>query len=73
MTSEEKVVISARVTRSSAQGWRTFCEANGISLSAMLEVVGKILIEDRATAEQFFGTEIAMQARAIDIQRRSRR
>ena len=70
---EERIAINARLSRASAEGWRGFCQANGISLSAFLEVVGLNLAGDTAPSRIPERDRMVEAARAVDIERRNRR
>ena len=68
-----RVVISAKVSQESADGWRDFCELNGVSISAMLEVAGLHLAEETFPPSLPERQEMVDRARAIDNARRARR
>ena len=70
---EEREVISARVSADAAQGWRKFCEDNGISLSAFLEAAGLVLSEETYPPSVEERRALVDAARAVDQRRRSRR
>ncbi|MDJ0640177.1 MAG: hypothetical protein QNJ20_15215 [Paracoccaceae bacterium] len=73
MVAEDREVISAKVSQGSAAGWRKFCEDNGVSLAALLEVAGLHLADETNPPTTTERIEMIEEARAIDIQRRSRR
>ena len=68
----DRVVINARLSEASAEGWRSFCAANGISLSAFLEVVGLNLAGDTAPSRIPEREQMVQSARTVDIERRRR-
>ena len=41
-----KKVISAKISKESADGWRDFCHVNGVSLTALIEVAGLQLAQE---------------------------
>ncbi len=67
-----RVVISAKVSRASADGWKTFCRENGVSMAAVLEVTGRMLGADHAPTHEV-RVRMVDEARAVDIARRSRK
>ena len=69
---DTRKVISAKLSKEAAEGWRKFCHGNGVSLSAMMEVAGLQLGEEPAPPNHPTRIEMVEQARAIDIERRSR-
>ena len=73
MAAEDREVISAKVSQNSAAGWRKFCEQNGVSLAALLEVAGLQLADEANPLAAIERIDMVEEARAIDIQRRSRR
>ena len=66
-------MISGRVSASSAEGWRKFCEANGISLSAFLEAAGQALAKETYPPSVEERQRLVEAARRVDLERRSRR
>ena len=68
-----KEVISAKISSESAAGWRNFCEANGISMSAMIEVAGLELAKEGHPPTIPARQQLVEQARAVDIARRARK
>lgn len=70
---EDREVISAKVSKQAAEGWRRFCHNNGISLTAMIEVAGIQLGDEEFPPRVQARVEMVNQAREIDIERRSRR
>jgi hypothetical protein len=70
---KERVTLSAKVSKESAKGWRTFCDNNGISLAAMLEVAGQELLSESMPPTVEARRNMVAAARGIDRQRRVRR
>ena len=70
---EERRIISARLSAEAAAGWREFCRANGVSLTAFMEVAGRDLAEDSAPSSVKARQEMVEAAREIDMRRRERR
>lgn len=70
---DARVVVSARVSKEAATGWRAFCDENGISLSALLEVAGRQLANETFPPRVEERRKMVEEARKIDIQRRARR
>lgn len=70
--SEERVVISAKISKEAAEGWRNFCDVNGISLTAMLEVAGLALSTETAPPHVKERQNMVNDAREVDRQRRVR-
>ena len=70
---DEREVLSAKISRESAEGWRNFCSANGISLTAMLEVAGLELSNEAIPPTTEARIRMIAGAREIDIRRRSRK
>ncbi len=69
---EERIVISARVSKEASAGWRQFCEANGISLAAFLEVAGVELGKETFPPNVAARRRMVEAARSVDLTRRSR-
>ena len=70
---EEREILSAKISRKSAEGWRQFCAANGISLTAMLEVAGLELADEPVPPKTDARIRMIAGAREVDIRRRSRK
>lgn len=70
---DERVVITAKISRESAEGWRHFCDGNGVSLTAMLEVAGLELAEETLPPTLEARRRMAENAREVDRQRRVRK
>ncbi len=68
-----RVVISAKVSRASADGWKAFCRENGVSMAAVLEVAGRMLGAGRLSTHDDIRVRMVDDARAVDIARRSRK
>ena len=70
---EEREILSAKISRQSAEGWRNYCAANGISLTSMLEVAGLELAVEPVPPMTEARIEMIEKARQVDIKRRSRK
>ena len=70
---EPRVVISGRVSQESADGWRSFCEGNGISLAAFLEAAGRVLGNETVPPSVEERRRMVEAARKVDLDRRRRR
>ena len=71
--SEDRLMVSVRLSPEAARGWREFCRKNGISLTAFMEVAGVDLANDLAPSSIPERQRMVEQAREIDISRRERR
>lgn len=71
--SEEREVVSGRVSARSAEGWRKFCRQNGISLAAFLEAAGLALAQESFPPSVKERQKLVEKAREVDLERRSRR
>ncbi|MEM9971718.1 MAG: hypothetical protein AAF762_11565 [Pseudomonadota bacterium] len=69
----KRIIVSARVSEDSANGWHDFCNNNGVSLSALLEAAGLQLAEETFPPSVDARQRMVEHAREIDIARRSRR
>ena len=69
----DREVLSAKISLEAVNGWKKFCQANGVTLTAMIEVAGIEL--GKETHPPTIPTRINMvgMAREIDISRRSRK
>ena len=72
-TSAERVVITAKISRRAAEGWRNFCDVNGVSLTAMLEVAGIDLAQETSPPSVTARLQMIVDAREVDRLRRMRR
>lgn len=70
---EEREILSAKISREAAEGWRGFCASNGISVSAFLEVAGRELAKETIPPTTLAHERMVITAREVDIERRSRR
>ena len=68
-----EVTLSVKVTSKSAEGWKKFCEKNGVTLSAFIEVAGLELVNETAPPKVKARQEMIIQAREIDQKRRVRK
>lgn len=66
--------LTVKVSCEAHEAWHHFAETNGVSLAALLEVVGPRLLSQNltATVDETL-KDLSKQARAIDTQRRTRR
>lgn len=71
--SSPQVTISVKVTEQSAKGWKSFCDANGITLSAFIEVAGQQLAAETHPPSVKERIRMVELARDIDRQRRTRK
>ncbi|MCU7933209.1 MAG: hypothetical protein KZQ90_20640 [Candidatus Thiodiazotropha sp. (ex Codakia rugifera)] len=69
---EERIVISAKISKDAAEGWRNFCDGNGISLTAMLEVAGLDLLKETVPPRIKERLRMVDDAREVDRLRRMR-
>ncbi|MEM8686350.1 MAG: hypothetical protein AAGF81_03410 [Pseudomonadota bacterium] len=72
-TEKLRVTISAKVSPESASGWRNFCDQNGVSVAAMLEVAGKQLADETFPPRVEERRKMVELARQVDRARRDRR
>ena len=72
-TPAPRAILSARVSEDSAEGWHSFCDKNGVSLSAIIEVTGLELLNEQSPPIEPMRQRLVAEARTIDIQRRTRR
>jgi len=70
---ETREVLSAKISKPAAEGWKRFCRGNGISLTAMIEVAGLQLGEEQVPPGIQARVDMVDLAREIDIARRSRK
>ena len=68
-----QVTISVKVTEESSNGWKSFCDANGITLSAFIEVAGRQLATETHPPSVPERMHMVEMARDIDRQRRTRK
>ena len=69
----DKKVISAKISKESADGWRDFCHDNGVSLTALIEVAGLQLAQETNPPTIEARVKMVEEARRVDIDRRMRR
>ena len=69
----EREVITAKISRKAADGWRQFCAANGVTLTALIEVAGLDLAKETSPPTVEARVKMVQRAREIDLERRSRR
>lgn len=70
---EEREVITAKISRQAADGWRRFCAGNGVTLTALIEVAGIDLATETIPPTVEARQKMIEQARQIDLARRSRK
>ncbi|MEM8649560.1 MAG: hypothetical protein AAGF54_03425 [Pseudomonadota bacterium] len=70
--SEVRVVLSAKISETSAKGWHDFCAVHGITVSAMLEIAGRELAKETNPPIEA-RMQMVKMAREIDRQRRARK
>ena len=68
-----EITISVKVSEQSSNGWKQFCEKNGITLSAFIEVAGLQLLDETAPPQVEARQKMVEMSRKIDQQRRVRR
>ncbi len=68
-----QVTLSVKVSNESADGWKSFCDANGITLSAFIEVAGQQLATESYPPKVEERKHMVELARNIDQQRRIRK
>ena len=72
---DERSVISARVSPESKDGWELWAAENGVTLSALLEVIGRSLLDPIARGHwrsDDLTLDLVEQARQVDNERRKR-
>ena len=65
--------LTAKISPESARGWKEFCNNNGISLTAMIEVAGLELAQETNPPSVPARAKMVENARVVDIERRSRK
>lgn len=70
---EEREILSAKISAHAAEGLRTFCQRHGVTATSVLEVGGRLLAEDTLPPSLEYRQQIVMRAREVDRSRRSRR
>lgn len=71
--SDPQIQLSVKVSKKSAEGWRNFCDKNGITLTAFIEVAGLQLV-DEATPPKVKERQLMVEkAREVDRKRRIRK
>ena len=70
---QTRETLTAKISTESARGWKDFCNSNGISLTAMIEVAGLELAQETNPPTVQARISMIEKARAIDIARRSRK
>ena len=72
-TTEEREILSVKISKKSIEGWRDFCAHGGISLTALVEVAGLQLANETMPPKVQARIEMIKKAREIDLERRSRK
>lgn len=67
-----QVQLSVKVSQASADGWKSFCKDNGITLSAFIEVAGLQLLNESYPPKVRERQKMVKLAQEIDQQRRIR-
>ncbi len=62
--------MAARVSDEAKAGWDRFCDANGVTFSALLEATGLLIYQGKPAVHS---DEVIELARAIDRERARRR
>ncbi len=70
---EEREVLTAKVSREAAAGWRDFCAKHGVSITAFLEVAGRELAAETIPPTEEARQRMVEKAREVDRNRRSRK
>ncbi len=71
--SGERQIISAKISTKSFDGWKAFCDSNGVSVTAMIEVAGIVLGAESNPPSVVERIQMVETAREIDIERRARK
>ncbi len=71
--SKDREVLSVKISKKSIDGWRDFCMHGGVSLTALIEVIGRELAEETMPPKTPARMEMIKKARQIDMERRSRK
>ena len=70
---QDREVLSAKISCEAANGWKNFCSANGVSVTAMLEVAGVELASETLPPTVEARKRMVEAAREIDRLRRVRK
>ena len=68
-----EIAISVKVSKDAAEGWKSFCDKNGVTLSAFIEVAGLSLINETAPPMVEERVKMVEKAREVDRTRRVRK
>jgi hypothetical protein len=63
--------MNVRVSKYARDGWNEFAAREGVSLTSLLEVMGRVLA-DRSWRPEASGLTIIAEARGLDAERRRR-
>lgn len=70
---DDREILTAKVSRQAADGWREFCAANGVTITALIEVAGLDLAAETIPPTVEARVKMVQRARDVDLERRSRR
>lgn len=70
---DEREILSAKISRRAAEGWRGFCARHGISVTSFIEVAGRELYDETSPPTVEARQRMIIAAREIDRIRRSRK
>lgn len=70
---DDREILTAKISRQAAAGWRNFCDSNGVSITALIEVAGKELAAETMPPTVEARQRMIIQAREVDRLRRSRK
>ena len=68
-----EIAISVKVSKDSAEGWKGFCDKNGVTLSAFIEVAGLMLVDETVPPTVKERARMVEKAREVDRTRRVRK
>jgi hypothetical protein len=68
---DDRVPMNVRVSKYARDGWNDFAAREGVSLTSLLEVMGRVLA-DRSWQPETGGLTIIAEARGLDAERRRR-
>ena len=68
---DDRVPMNVRISQYARDGWNEFAAREGVSLTSLLEVMGRVLA-DRTWQPETGGLTIIAEARGLDAERRRR-
>jgi hypothetical protein len=68
---DDRVPMNVRVSKYARDGWNEFAAREGVSLTSLLDVMGRVLA-DRRWQPDSSGLTIIAEARGLDAERRRR-